>query len=360
MIDLESLLQPLAPERPAGEELRSAEGQTSLSRAQELRRRDDPSLVPAGVEPRRADWRGVIQACQDGLSRESKDLELAAYLTEALTATHGFAGLAAGLGAFDGLLARFWPNLHPGAEPDGTVDTAFRARWLNWLNHHQPLGEFVTYGDFLGTVRRIPLTSRDGDDSLTLADYEEAMQLERMARMNTAKHEEMVQSGATTRAQWDAAFGAAPPDLREQNREQIALCLERVGQLASRCAELFGDDVPSFAKLRDVLEGAQRLHAGGDGGGPAAAGDGDVPAAAAGGGARGGGPIQSRADALQRLREVSAYLHAAEPHSPVPFLIDRSIAWLQMSFEELILDLLKAHEPINEMRATLGLPPLTD
>ena len=47
------------------------------------------------------------------------------------------------------------------------------------------------------------------------------------------------------------------------------------------------------------------------------------------------GPIQSRAEAYKRLGEAADYLIKAEPHSPVPYLVKRAVAWGNMSFGEL-------------------------
>ena len=68
-----------------------------------------------------------------------------------------------------------------------------------------------------------------------------------------------------------------------------------------------------------------------------------------------GGPIRNRADAYQRLAEVSSYLMRKEPHSPVPHLVKRAVAWGNMSFGELITELVQDHGDLKSIYALLGM-----
>ena len=51
-----------------------------------------------------------------------------------------------------------------------------------------------------------------------------------------------------------------------------------------------------------------------------------------------------RDEAYRRLREIADFLVGAEPHSPVPFLITRAIAWGNMPFSQLYGELLNLGE----------------
>jgi type VI secretion system protein ImpA len=81
-LDLEALLAPIPGENPAGRSLRY-EG--TYDAIQEARRADDD--LPQGPWQRArkvADWAGVIQLASEALSTKSKDLQIAAWLVEAL------------------------------------------------------------------------------------------------------------------------------------------------------------------------------------------------------------------------------------------------------------------------------------
>ena len=94
-IDINSLLAPIPGENPAGEDLRYSPIYDDLK---EARRADDP--LERGEwqrEIKTSDWDKVISLAVDALSKKSKDLQIAAWLTEALIRKEGFSGLVAGL-----------------------------------------------------------------------------------------------------------------------------------------------------------------------------------------------------------------------------------------------------------------------
>lgn len=145
VIDLESLLRPLAP-FPLGEGISDEEIQ-NLTR---LRRGED-TLSP--------DWEGVIAYTTELLRTRSKDPILAAYLTEALVWKHGWTGLRDGLLLLRGLSThnRHWEL------PDFMARAGVAYRWINdpgsepqlpaTLRRHVPLAHVgtrpVTWEDFL-------------------------------------------------------------------------------------------------------------------------------------------------------------------------------------------------------------------
>ena len=67
------------------------------------------------------------------------------------------------------------------------------------------------------------------------------------------------------------------------------------------------------------------------------------------------GPIQSRAEAYKRLGEAADYLIKAEPHSPVPYLVKRAVAWGNMSFGELLVELVEGGGDHQRVLRLLGL-----
>ena len=103
-IDLAALLAPIPGPNPAGTAVRYA---GDYDRIQAARQEDDPSL-PQGIWQRqlkRADWDEVAALCAEALSRRSKDLQIAAWLVEAMVQRRGFLALASGFDSFA-------PSLH--------------------------------------------------------------------------------------------------------------------------------------------------------------------------------------------------------------------------------------------------------
>ena len=106
---------------------------TSPSTTKSKKRAAKKTKVPQGDwarERKVADWPAVIKLTTDASTKQSKDLQLAAWLTEAVLRKEGFAGLRSGLELIKGLLENFWDTLYPEIE-DG--DLELRSAPLSWL-----------------------------------------------------------------------------------------------------------------------------------------------------------------------------------------------------------------------------------
>src|SRR5512133_3125058 len=102
----EEFFVPLSDDQPSGEDLRYTD---TYEQIKEARRFDDP--LDQGewkTELKTADWDKVISLSIQVLSKKTKDLQIAAWLLEALTITEGFDGLAAGQNLMTGIMERFW------------------------------------------------------------------------------------------------------------------------------------------------------------------------------------------------------------------------------------------------------------
>src|SRR5437764_9247531 len=111
VIDIDGLLQPIAGENPSGESLRYAGVYDEISEA----RRADDTLNRGDwqEELKVADYRKVIALAVPALTSQSKDLQIGAWLSEALMKEHGFAGLRDSMKLLAGLQEQFWETLHP-------------------------------------------------------------------------------------------------------------------------------------------------------------------------------------------------------------------------------------------------------
>ena len=89
MISRDDILKPIAGDNPSGESLRYAPIYTQIKEA--VREDDDLTQGVWQTERKVADWPKVVKLCSDALIKQSKDLQLAAWLTEAETNREGFA-----------------------------------------------------------------------------------------------------------------------------------------------------------------------------------------------------------------------------------------------------------------------------
>ncbi len=342
-MDLEKLLAPIAPENAVGPELRLEAGDRTYQRLDELRAEIDPALDPEG-QGKEPNFKEVVRHCVTALESVTKDLQLAAYLTEGLARTEGFAGLAQGLRAVRELLAAFWDEIHPGVDEDG-IDPPLRARWLSWLG---------SSGEFLNSLGGMQI-SPPGSEPLLWRDYLESEMLESLRGSNQTRFEELSRQGTPTREVWRARLQGCPVGHLAGIGEALGSAQAELRQLDALCEERFEDgDGPRLIQLRDRLEAlASEIAAVTQpGGAPLPEQELGEAGAAPAGAAQ--GPIQNRADALQRLAEVAAYYRRSEPHSPVALLVERAVRWGQMPLEELLREVVKREDVLTEIWDTLG------
>src|ERR1700728_2724795 len=107
----EDILNPIPGEVPSGQDLRYAPVYDIIKEA----RREDDGLDQGQWQHARkaADHDAVIELAEKVIATQSKDLQLAAWLTESLLKTRGFTGLYDGLTLCRPLIESFSNTLHP-------------------------------------------------------------------------------------------------------------------------------------------------------------------------------------------------------------------------------------------------------
>jgi type VI secretion system protein ImpA len=65
--------------------------------------------------------------------------------------------------------------------------------------------------------------------------------------------------------------------------------------------------------------------------------------------------IQSRAEAYLLLSLAADYLLRTEPHSPVPYLVKRAMAWGQLPLAELLAELVPDSSSVEAIHTMLGM-----
>ncbi|MCX6627981.1 MAG: type VI secretion system protein TssA, partial [Candidatus Solibacter sp.] len=189
------LLNPIAGENPSGPNLKYA---PVCDKIKEARREDDDAAQGDWkVERKLADWPTVIKLAGETLAAKTKDLQVAAWLTEALAKTQGVGGLRDGLDLLKALIEGFWDTLYPEIE-DG--DLELRAGPLEWVG-----------GRLDRAVRGAPLT-RAGHSWLV---YKESRKVptETEAGESSPKAEARaaaVAEGKLTPEEFDKSFESSP------------------------------------------------------------------------------------------------------------------------------------------------------
>src|ERR1700676_5367179 len=134
--DLAALLAPAPGDAPAGADLRADSSPQSLyfrlrdaraeaRAAERAMESDDPTSVPP------PQWRTIRDLAIEAIAGYSKDLEVAAWLTEALVRGDGLVGFSAGVRLMHGLVEGFWDDLFPLPDEDGMATRVGPVAGLN-------------------------------------------------------------------------------------------------------------------------------------------------------------------------------------------------------------------------------------
>lgn len=360
--ELERFLAPAPGDDPAGPTLRY-EG--TYDRVREARRADDPALSQ-GIwthELKRADWAGAAALCEAALRGGSKDLQLAAWLAEAWLHLHGFAGAAAGLEVMLGLSERFWDTLHPRvAEGEDTCEA--RALVVEW-----------TDGVVADALVMVPLTVPAPPDAEvhSWAVREGALRLENLGRRDAAGARAAEARGTVTLPRFDRAVSLTPTAFYAAAAASLRRAEEAAGRLQALFDTRCGAAAPGLLRTRGVLAAiggwaAQVLAARPDAESPVqdepmsddpsaaapppAGGTQQIPSTVVGSVVR--GPA-SRDEAYRWLNAAADYLAATEPHSPVPYLVRRAVAWGAMPLPALMLEFQRNGYDLGALFNVLGL-----
>ncbi|MEW5773757.1 MAG: type VI secretion system protein TssA [Thermodesulfobacteriota bacterium] len=354
ILDLAALLAPIPGDDPAGESLRYAD---TYDTVKEARRMDDPSL-PQGVweaELKKADWNLVVKVCEEALARKSKDLQLAAWLVEALLNMHGFAGLREGLTLIAGLCERYWETMHPRMEGE---DLEMRLSPLHWMNAKMAVA-----------LKLAPVTAPRDMDARPYAfvDWETANALEHLAVRDKGAYAEAEREGKTTRAKFLGSVMFTSASHFARLAADLAECVRLTEALEAFLDKNCGRNSPSLVKFRETLKEIRRLaekfHHEKDNGeagaepdaSHAAYGEEESVDEQEGAPERRVGRIRSRSEAYRMLSEAADYLMTTEPHSPVPYLVKRAVSWGNMSLSELLAEIVNDQSDLHAIHSLLGL-----
>lgn len=340
-MDPAALLAPISEASPCGDDLSfSAE----FDAIQELRRADDPTLDQGEwiTALKVADWAGVQAKCAEVLATRSKDLRVAAWLTEASARLDGYTGLADGLGLCEGLCERYWTELYPRIDADG--DTEERSGNLRWL-----------LSQVQDLARRMPVL-RQGARGFSLQDMETAQVNARTAAEPT--DDASTAPPALLPEQIAAARRATPVPFFAANLGDAQRALQALDRLKALVDARLGADGPGFSAARQAL--ADAVHSVGLLAQEADPQAGGVNAAGADstGAPVGSGAIRTRADALRQLRAVADFFRRTEPHSPVAYLAERGAQWGEMPLHDWLRSVVKDEGVLGQVEELLGIAPL--
>jgi type VI secretion system protein ImpA len=363
VLEFDALLAPIEGDNPGGADLREDPSPTSKyfaikdarSAARAAERGADVEQEQGGLLP---EWRRILELAPEVLATQSKDLEIAAWLTEALLRAHGYVGLRDGFKLMRGLVENFWDNLYPKPD-DGIADRVAPITGLN--------GEGAD-GTLIQPMREVEITEGRDPGPFAYWQYEQAAELLKLG--DEEKVRARVEAGAITMEQFEASVRQSTPGFYLALVADLNEALEEWLKLSAELDAKAGSDSPPSSTVRNALraivecvqsvakdilavaEGAESAAQAAEAGGDSGAG-----AARVGGVSVATGAIATREDALKTLLKVAEFFRKTEPQSPIPLVLEEAVRRARLPLHELLAELITDGEARRQFFLYAGIKP---
>jgi type VI secretion system protein ImpA len=357
------ILAPFAGDSPAGEDMRLDATPQSIyyrlrdaraeARAQERASENDPSISDTGS----GHWGTVRQLATEALQSHTKDIEIAAWLTESLMRHEGLAGLAEGAAILEGLIEQFWDvGLYPKADP---AEQEARLLAISGLSGTE------RDGSLLPALRKIVLFERDDGTPVTIWMYERAKEIAVLQA-----------SGQTPKGPAASVPSFADLEATAQGRGREALLA--IGHEATRALVAWRglegaiakvvptDEAPSTSRLRGLLETLQRTveryipasafvevpqaktEPVSDNVGLSEAAPSHVVASQS---------ATTRDSMLDQVLQIAETFRRDEPNSPFGYTLEEAVRRARLPWPDLLREMLPDPAPRSNILAGFGLKP---
>lgn len=391
MLDLEGLLAPLSDDAPCGPDLRSEP---------EFRDIEDAPGDFANLKP--PELLAVVARC-DALLARTKDQAPALVALQAAARVGDLALATRALALVKGFAELYWDNFHPGPAEDMTIARInelsalsrpaaliLPLQRLSLAKLPAPSGQGFT-ATMLG-LACAPVKEWSSDDESSLASQVENGQMSatqaRTVRPNRegARTIRMIVRVLSPDARAaDAEAGAGGDDAGMDPAAATNLALALRGQVEEAAADLrtlsdllydinaiydnrAGDSAslgPVLSTIRAAVEEAERFLTAFPAAIETSADAEEVGVGEGAATATPGAPAapprgfvvttpQSRADVLTALDAIGRFYAEREPTSPVPLMLKRVRAWVDMDFLQLLVDI--APDAVNQAQRLLASP----
>lgn len=331
MTALETLAVPLEGENPAGEDLEYDPRYLEMdSLAVAL---PDSQVGESRIEGRGPDWRKLREHCQS-LWENTRDLRVVSYLIVAETALDGLEGCVEAFKLAFFLVRDMWEAMYPRLDPDDDNDPTERLNILSMLSpepgaFNDPI-MFISIFRAQRLVPALPYTLRD--HLISINEFEAAggqavdpnLIAGELMRLPPADIEKQADLVRILRETIEAVCTAVNEKISGGYTLSMASLINeanKLGKFYADCLQSYGGEAVSVAEGSNGKPEEETVSLPGP-----AFNIGSYQAA-------------TRAEALLLLRKSGEYFQRQEPNSPIPLLINRALRFAEMSFIDLLEDI---------------------
>ena len=374
ILNLEALLTPISEENPVGADLREDYSPTSKYYMIQDLRTDARAAERAGAAgtdennevPGLANWKKILKEVPKCLEKDTKDLELAAWLTEALVRLHGFEGLLEGLQLIHQLVTQFGVNLYPQPDDDGIETQVAPIMGLSGVSGP---------GSLIVPVNCAAVIELNDGTQYSAWNYAQAVEVEKIS--DVKQRQKKLDSGVVELATIKTALSKIKEPVLTAKYAKIQECLAEVEHLTIIFNQFTNDpSLVSFGNLRQALvncveiikpqidkftiaenfdlisENEAKELVDTTGAYPTAAVKGEFAINPA--------VLATRDEALHMLTKIVEFFRAHEPHSPISYSLEKIISWANMSLPELLNELIMDSNARRDFCRLSGVNPVQE
>lgn len=346
ILDAKALLKPINEKIPTGEDVRSSSStQTLYLKLRDARQaaraieRQSMQGVEGGSNP---DWQTVCDQAIELLSTYTKDLEITAWLCEALLRLHGFTGLTEGFLLIKNYIENYWDYLYPMPDEEGIYS---RVAPLVGLNGNDMDGTLIV------PIAKLPLTQ---GEIYSLWQFQQAMEL---LKISPEKREQRIAAGSYTLEMIEASAAETSPEFFQALLQEIKICLHAFEDLDEILNQKCGADAPPSSRIRGKLQeclNAVQAISKKSLGKTVNIEKNTVPLSENVDNHE--APIQpEREEVLRSILKAANFFRQCEPHSPLPYLLERAVRWGKTPLPALWRELIEDEQAWNRLRHLTGI-----
>jgi type VI secretion system protein ImpA len=304
-------------------------------------------------------WKKIMEWAPLALE-QSKDLEIAAWYTEALLREENFAGLAKGFALLTDLVTQYGQKLYPAFdEEEGLLDSTLAP--LVSLN-----GSGSTPGTLISPINCVLITHVNNGPNFAIWQYTQSLNLARAP--NEKVRQERIKQGVPTMDTLMAAAKATPSDFSEPLSAELNSAIQNFQSLTEALDKQFGHDSPPSTHIKAALsvcrkalqslnkdklikdvKGQSELAASGSDMHQEASEEKTLSLSST-------DTQENRKNAIDSLRNLADFFKRTEPHSPIGYTLERAVRWSGMELPALLREFILDPHVQTDVGKTTGVP----
>ena len=338
--EINEFLQPISEKNPGGADLR-LDAKSDYYKLREIRHHlrnvEQKTLLEDKVFGKES-WAPVVNLAEKILKKESKDLEVAAWLLEGLLREEKFNGATKGFAILSGLVRKFWGQCFPSAEKDDEALTLSPIVGLSGGGRDS----------VLTTPFLMQTLIKTKENSINTWDFMQARELDSLGKKPG--------SDALSLDQLLAACKKTPANTFIDIDASILRCHQMVLSFDESLRECTDNLwVYSFSRLQETIINCQKAvrflgaFAFESSKELIKADDTEVTPV------KKQYDIKDNDDVKQALMAVADFYEKNQPHSPLSYLIRKALRWTEMQLPQLIPELLGDERSVLDYCRMIGL-----